>query len=136
MIESASEFFELRLSEDPEKYFRASHEEASLSVWREVLNTYPEMAVWVAQNKTIQYEILEQLALHPDARVRGMVAMKNKLEENMLMLLSQDSEESIRMTVARHKRTTKKILNQLLNDSWSEISSFVKARLASENGTD
>lgn len=132
MIQNATEFLELRKSKDQEDYLRASNEEAPLSVWYEVLNLYPEMAFWVAQNKTIQYEILEKLAVHPEANVRSMVSMKNKLDESLLMVLSADPDESIRMNVARHKRATRNVLNQLLNDPWHEVSKVVKARLASE----
>lgn len=133
MIASSSEFLKLRKSENQEDCWRASNEEALLSVWHEVLNLYPEMAFWVAQNKTIQFEILEKLALHPQSEVRAMVAMKNKLDENLLLLLSRDPDESIRMSVARHKRATRNVLNQLLNDPWLEISKLAKARVASES---
>ena len=133
MIQSATEFIELRTSENQQEYSRASSDEAPLAVWYDVLNLYPEMAFWVAQNKTIPYEVLEKLALHPEARVRSMVAMKNKLEEKLLIVLSSDSEESVRMHVARHKKATRNVLNQLLNDSWPEIVKLVKTRLATEN---
>lgn len=133
MIQSATEFIELRTSENLQEYLRASSDEAPLAVWYDILNLYPEMAFWVAQNKTVQYEVLEKLALHPDVRVRSMVAMKNKLEEKLLMVLSTDSEESVRMSVARHKKATKNVFNQLLNDSWPEIVKLVETRLATEN---
>ena len=53
MMESASEFVRLRTSENPVEYHRAAHDVASDEVWAEVITSYPEMAEWVAHNKTI-----------------------------------------------------------------------------------
>ena len=62
MIESAEEFKRLRESEVPEEYRRAAHDEASSETWLEVLNKFPELSFWVAQNKTVPLEILHVLA--------------------------------------------------------------------------
>lgn len=113
MITSAEEFVRLRTSEDPEDYQRSAHEEAEISVWQSVLDAYPEMAFWVAQNKTIQYEILESLSSHQDSKVRHMVASKGKLREPLLIALSQDSDGAVRQRVAMHKKATLRVLRSL-----------------------
>lgn len=130
MIYTATEFYHLRTSRSSLEYTRAAQEEAPLEVWLEVLQTYPDMAVWVAYNKTVPYEILEQLATHSDHRVRSMVACKNKLQEPLLLQLATDVDESVRISVAQHKNATKAVLSCLVTDSWAEISRLARVRIA------
>ncbi|TMP38170.1 HEAT repeat domain-containing protein [Pseudoalteromonas rubra] len=129
MIESAEEFVRLRMSEKQAEYTRAAHDEASLEVWIKVIENYPDMAVWVAQNKTIPYEILELLADHSENRVRSMVASKNKLKEPLMLKLAVDTDEAVRMSIVRHKKATLKVLTLLLNDTWCEISDKASERI-------
>ena len=96
MISSAEEFKHLRESKNPQVYHRAAQEEASLEVWQEVLISFPEMAFWVAQNKTVPLEILEQLANNTDPTIRAMVARKRKLTQHIFNLLKDDPDESVR----------------------------------------
>jgi hypothetical protein len=76
MIESAEEFVRLRTSEDPPEYRRAAHEEAPESVWFEVIDQFPDMRFWVAQNKTVPLAVLELLRHDTDPKVRSMVRAK------------------------------------------------------------
>lgn len=76
VIESAEEFVRLRISDDPAKYNRAAHDEASESTWREVIERFPDMRFWVAQNKTVPLSVLEILRQDPDDKVRHMVTSK------------------------------------------------------------
>ncbi|GAB1644409.1 hypothetical protein [Krasilnikovia sp. MM14-A1259] len=76
MIESADEFVRLRTSEDPAEYRRAANEPAAEAIWREVIDRFPQMRFWVAQNKTVPLSILEVLRRDPDERVRSMVRAK------------------------------------------------------------
>lgn len=76
MIDSAEEFVRLRSSDDPAEYRRAAHEEASVQTWLDVVDRFPDMRFWVAQNKTVPLEILERLRHDPDDRVRSMVLLK------------------------------------------------------------
>ena len=133
MIETAEEFVRLRNSENQEDYSRAAHEEASVEVWKEIVISYPDMAFWVAQNKTVPYELLELLAEHKDDRVRSMVASKNKLKEPLLLKLSSDLNDSVRMSVARHKNSTAVILKQLISDSWADVASLASERIEMGN---
>lgn len=130
MIESAEEFHRLRTSDVPEEYYRAAHEEAPLSVWRDVMLRFPEMRFWVAQNKTVPVEILELLVHDPDPRVRHMVAMKRKLPEHLQLRLAHDPDEGIRLAIACNAKATPEVLHILLADDWSEVRENAKTRLA------
>jgi hypothetical protein len=133
MIESAEEFFRLRSSDDPEENNRASAEPASLNVWTEVVERYPEARFWVAQNKMVPLEILRILADDADPRVRSMVAMKRKLTPDILAQLARDPDESVRLSVARHKRVPRYVLEELRSDDWSEVRALVRDRLENDD---
>ncbi len=116
MIESADEFLRLRTSEDISEQARAAAEEASEETWLDVIARFPDMHEWVPINKTIPLSILRILADHPDWRVRTAVAAKRKLSEDLFELLSEDSSEIIRQTIAYNKKTPVRILQKLLSD--------------------
>lgn len=130
MIESAEEFKRLRESEIPEMYHRAVTERAMLSVWRDVLAKYPEMAFWVAQNKTVPIEVLSDLAGHPDSNVRDMVARKRKIPESLMFLLAKDEDDSVRYALVNNAKVTKAVLTILLEDSWHPVRTRAAERLA------
>ncbi|TAA46752.1 HEAT repeat domain-containing protein [Corallincola spongiicola] len=133
MIKTAEEFVRLRNSDIPEEYSRASHGQATVDVWKEVIATYPEMAFWVAHNKTVPYELLELLSENGESRVRSMVASKNMLLEPLLLKLATDEDDSVRMAVARHKKATLAVLEKFANDPWEEIVALVSKRI--KNGS-
>jgi hypothetical protein len=116
MIETTHEFVRLRSSENPEEYRRASSDPAFEATWREVVTSYPEMAFWVVQNKTVPHSILELLADHVDPRIRSAVARKRKLTYTMFEHLSCDEDESVRLAIALNKKTPPKIVTKLVND--------------------
>jgi len=130
MIETAEEFVRLRQSENQDEYSRAAHDEAPIEVWCEVIGKYTDMVFWVAQNKTVPYQLLELLAGHHESRVRSMVASKNKLEEALLIKLASDPDGSVRMSIVRHKKATAAVLRLLVSDSWSEIANLAAERIA------
>ncbi|KAB2807465.1 hypothetical protein F9L07_25785 [Pimelobacter simplex] len=76
VIQSADEFVRLRSSDDPEEYARAAHGAATEDIWLDVIDRFPEMRFWVAQNKTVPLSILELLRRDPDANVVRMVRSK------------------------------------------------------------
>lgn len=76
VIYSAEEFVRLRTSEDPSEYNRAAHDEATESTWRDVIERFPGMRFWVAQNKTVPLSVLEILRHDHDENVRLMVTSK------------------------------------------------------------
>lgn len=121
MIETPDEFVKLRSSENPEEYRRASSDPASETTWREVITSYPEMAFWVVQNKTVPHSILELLAYHADPRVRSAVAQKRKLTYAIFEHLSHDEDESVRLAVALNKKIPLEVATYLVNDSSSLV---------------
>ena len=64
--------------------------------WKEVLTKYPDLAFWVAQNKTIPLEILYTLSDNENVDVRCMVARKRKIDDIIFNILKEDSNESVR----------------------------------------
>lgn len=76
MIDSADDFVRLRTSDDPADYNRAATEEAAENTWLDVIERFPEMRFWVAQNKTVPLSVLEVLRHDPDENVRHMVTSK------------------------------------------------------------
>ena len=104
MIESAQDFVRFRNSELAEEQHRATHDDAPVSVWRAVIEEFPDMREWVARNKTVPVEILDMLSRDPDSRVRHAVAMKRKIPEEMQLVLAGDSDESVRQRIASTRR--------------------------------
>ena len=135
MITSAAEFVRLRLSEAPEEYARASHEEASLNVWIEVVKGYPEMREWVAHNKTVPLPILEALPSDPDPSVRHAVAMKRKLSPQLFAILADDPDETVRAAVARNLKAPIELLTSLSRDKSSLVSSVARSRIGAQQFT-
>jgi hypothetical protein len=131
MIKSAEEFVFLRLSDEIDLYQRAANESATVEIWLEVIEKYPDMRAWVAHNKTVPLSILEILSRDKDPSVRHMVAMKRKLGQDMSILerLAQDPEDSIRMRVALNPKTPHTILKQLLNDKCFRVVEEAQNRL-------
>jgi len=130
MIDTAKEFVDLRSSERPEDYLRAANETAPLEVWTEVLSNYPEMKVWVARNKAVPIEVLEQLALDPDWRVRHAVAMKNKLAEALMLSLAKDANSAVRERIAHNKNASDHVLQRLTQDTEFSIAIIARQKLA------
>lgn len=130
MITSAEEFVRLRTSENPDEYLRAAWDEAAVDVWLEVLENYPDMAFWVAQNKTVPVEILKLLADNPEWRVRMMVASKNRLPEELQLKLAHDPDFSVRKGIAANKKATLKALQILVDEQDDELRTLVLTRIA------
>ena len=91
MISTAEEFVRLRTSDNPQEYSRAASEHAERAVWLDIVGRFPEMRIWVAHNKTVPIEVLDVLAHDLDPAVRLAVAMKNKLSDDLFLLLACSS---------------------------------------------
>ena len=129
MIKSAEEFYRLRTSEIMEEYLRAAWEEAPVEVWRDVIRKYPDMHFWVAQNKTVPIEILEELADSPEWRVRHMIASKNKIPESLQKKLATDKNPLVRSALVTNKKVRLGTLYILLNDEDEEIRFKARERI-------
>lgn len=129
MIANADEFVRLRTSDEPEEYLRAVEDSAPDSVWFEVLALYPEMTFWVVQNKTVPLAVLSTLVEHPDVGVRTHLARKRKLSEELFSILSDDSDEYVRLTVANNPKTPSAILLKLSTDRSPLVADKAQSRL-------
>ena len=127
MIMSAEEFVALRSSEIKAEYDRTALEEAPISVWREVIQKYPDYSRWVVHNKTVPVEILEELCV-VDTDSRPFIARKRKLSMALFESLSKDLNSSVRIGIASNKKTPDAILEQLFHDDNEGV-----ARLAKRN---
>ena len=117
MITSASEFYRLRESDNPEEYYRAAHEEAAIEVWMQIIQARPDMRLWVAHNKTVPISILEILARDEDANVRDMVARKHKITEAIALTLADDPDETVRAALAHNVKLPESARVKLQGDS-------------------
>jgi hypothetical protein len=129
-IKSAAEFISLRESENPEEYGRAAQEDALLKVWEEVLSIRPDMAFWVAHNKTVPTEILIILAEDSDPKVRDMVARKRKIPETLQLKLAADIDSSVRHALAFNAKVSKRVLRVLEEDAEEFVREAARGRLA------
>jgi hypothetical protein len=128
MIESAEQFRSLRESEQSDEYSRASHDEAPLEVWLEIIDRMPDMRFWVAQNKTVPISVLESLADDTDPRVRDMVARKRKLPESLQIKLATDSDPIVRCTLARNAKLAPRALAILAVDHDEMVTAVLQQR--------
>jgi hypothetical protein len=129
MINSAEEFVRLRASTVPADYGRAATESADESVWLDVIDRYPDMSFWVAQNKTVPDHVLEVLAGDQDSKVRWMVARKRKVSREILCLLTHDPDELVRIAVARHRNAPEAAIAILAEDASPTVREIARSRL-------
>ena len=129
VIETAEQFVALRLSEIPEEYRRAAQDSAPDRVWLDVIDRFPEMQKWVAQNKATPVAILSRLARDPDAAVRWWVANANRADVELLRSLAGDPDEAVRHRVSRHKRAPLDVLESLRRDDSTVVRDVAEARL-------
>lgn len=130
MINSADEFVRLRESEITEEYLRAAWDEAPLEVWIKVIESYPDMRVWIAQNKFIPIEIMEVLSEDSSERVRWMIASKNRLPEHLQIKMAKDHDSSVRQRIAYNKKASARVLQMLIEDEDQEIREKARQRLS------
>jgi len=129
MIKSPEEFINLRNSENSEDQFRASNDFAEIQVWLNVIHDYPEYKVWVIKNKNIQIEILEYLSKDIEENVRSAVARKRKINENIFLRLSTDTNEDVRYALMCNTKLpiVKKIKIYVDDSNWlkTQLSKFI-----------
>lgn len=126
MISSADEFIALRDSDVKAEYDRSAMEEAPVAVWREVIERFPDHRRWVAHNKTVPVEILEELCRF-DVDTRYFVACKRKLSFTLFETLSKDTDSNIRIAISVNKKTPIVILESLSQDVNEEVASAARA---------
>ncbi|HEF4756611.1 hypothetical protein [Burkholderia multivorans] len=125
MIQSAEEFIALRDSRIKDEYDRAATDEASVSVWRDVIVRFPDYRKWVAHNKTVPVEILAELCQF-EAEVRRFVAVKRKLSRELFELLAKDPDPVVRQGVASNKKAPISIIIGLMQDEDESVVSVAR----------
>ncbi len=120
MIKSAEEFVALRDSAIKAEYDRSAMEEAPIAVWRDVIERFPDHRRWVAHNKTVPVEILEELCEF-DSDVRFFVACKRKLSHSIFESLSKDADTNVRIAISVNRKTPMDILEILFQDLDEEV---------------
>jgi hypothetical protein len=128
MIYSAEEFVALRDSSIKEEYDRAATDDAPVSVWKDIIDRFPEYRKWVAYNKTVPLEILTLLCkFEPD--VRRFIAVKRKLSDELFDILSRDLDAIVRQGIASNKRTPISVVRRLADDEDEDVSRVAKYNL-------
>ncbi len=129
MIESAEEFASLRTSDSREEQRRATWDPAPVQVWWDVIQRFPDLRFWLAQNKTVPLEVLAVLMRDSDTRVRDMVARKRKASQDMLAELGRDSDVGIRIAVAQNVSASAGVLRMLAHDEDERVAAAALRRL-------
>ncbi|SFX04895.1 hypothetical protein [Marinospirillum alkaliphilum] len=85
--------------------------------WRSIHARHPELAFVLAQNPSLPTDLADELAAHPDSRVRLMIARRGKPGYIALLQLSQDPEAAVRLAVAKRDDLDNALIEQLQQDS-------------------
>ena len=129
VIRSATEFVQLRTSEDPAEQARATNEAADDSVWLAVIEEHPELRKWVAQNKTVPMSIIGLLLHDEDPVTRSWVARKRKLDRAAFVALSIDADERVRHALTTNVKLPPDLLRLLSKDPVELVASEAQQRL-------
>lgn len=128
-IVSADEFRRL-LEASPLDLARVvSARAVSPEVWWDVLTLYPDLAVWVAANRTIPRELVTHLASHARIQVRVAIASNHAIGDDMIEQLAHDKSDLVRMRVACNARAPREVLAHLVADPCVVVSKHAQARL-------
>ena len=128
-IGSADEFRQL-LEASPLDLARVvSARAVSPEVWWDVLTLYPELAVWVAANRTIPQELVTHLSSHHRIQVRVAIASSQSISDDMIEQLAHDKSDLVRMRVACNARAPREVLAHLVADPCVVVSKHAQARL-------
>jgi hypothetical protein len=128
-ITSADEFVALLDTRPLAPTRIASVQAIDAAVWWEVLEQHPDLAVWVAANRTIPDEIVAHLASHPRIQVRVAVASKPGMPDATMTQLAHDKSDLVRMRVACNPKATREVLAHLVADTCVVVSRHAEARL-------
>lgn len=102
---------------------------APAAVWREVLHRWPELATWVAANRTLPRDLATELAGHPRIPVRAAIASNARRDDVAMRLLAHDKSDLVRMRIACNAEAPREVLADLVADSCVVVSKHAEARL-------
>lgn len=84
--------------------------------WQFIYNKHPELAFTLAQNPNLPETLADELASHPDPRVRLMIARHGQPSFFSLKQLSEDNEAAIRLAVVKRQDLDEQLLDSLFED--------------------
>jgi hypothetical protein len=99
------------------------------AVWWELLANWPELAVWVAANRSIPPAVVACLAAHPRTQVRAAIASNAQIDEALMLQLAHDKSDLVRMRIACNAQASRAVLAALVADSCVVVSKHAEARL-------
>ncbi|WP_339533269.1 HEAT repeat domain-containing protein [Pseudomonas mucidolens] len=122
MIESAEEFIRLIDSSIEMDRRRAITDEASESVWMDIVSRYPDYEIFILQNETISKTTISILSRSQNWKTRHGVAKKRKSGIEILIHLSSDENPIVRQAIASNQKTPYAILKNLCLDTDDRVS--------------
>ena len=118
MIDNIREFKRLLKSNDPTEYGRITTDIISEKVSEEIIRNYPQFIQYLVWNEHLSLNIIKKLVSSDIANVRWKIAGKPNLPFEIYKELSQDEDESVRLSVALNHSTPLSILLTLVDDEW------------------
>lgn len=85
--------------------------------WHFIYNKHPELAFTLAQNPNLPQELADELAGHPNPKVRLMIARHGQPSFIALKQLSEDNEAAIRLAIAKRQDLDGQLQDSLYEDS-------------------
>ena len=116
MIKSAKEFTQLIDNQSDNSTYRATTEEATEQVWADVSEHHPEYEKYILQNITISNSTIKSLSKKPRFVSQMVGSTKKRTGDDVLKILSQDEDSSVRQSVAANKKTPYEVLESLCTD--------------------
>jgi hypothetical protein len=129
MINSPEEFNHLCLSQTAEDNRRSMQDIAPLEVWLEILEKFPQRRIDVAQNITIQDDVMLAIARDGDKVARALIAEKRRLPPTLFAVLANDQNEVVRRKIAANQKTPDKILEILTMDLIESVANVARYNL-------
>lgn len=129
MIKTAEEFVRLRTSEDHIEQRRSATEFLGEKLCTEIIETFPEMKVWIIHNKTVPIAILRTLAEDTDRQIRAAVASKRKLDIGLFQRLANDQDDMVRNSIVNNAKTPVDILRDLTVDAEEYIRNAAREKI-------
>ncbi len=85
--------------------------------WHYIYNNNPALAFTLAQNPNLPQGLADELAAHPDPRVRLMIARHGQPSFYALKQLSEDNEAAIRLAIAKRQDLDGQLQDSLYEDT-------------------
>lgn len=113
---TGAQLIELLESKEQLKQQLALSLPARPETWRSILSKHPHLAFTLAQNTSLPDDLTEDLAQHPDPKVRLMIAKNSRLSFSGIQWLADDPEAAVRLMLAKRPDLEPQFAQQLLND--------------------